>query len=180
MREISLHILDLVQNSVEAGASKVSLLVVEDNVEDVLTVKVVDNGRGMAKELIDKIKNPFVTTRTTRKVGLGLPLIDMSTKMSDGYLTIESEVGKGTQVFASYKYSHIDRPPLGDIQSTLKVIIVSYQQIDFYYEHKKNDKSFVVDTSQIKELLGEDIDFNEQLFRQWLDGYLEEGLRNLG
>lgn len=179
MREISLHILDLVQNSVEAGATKVSLFVTEDSAQDVLTVKVVDNGRGMAKELIDRIRNPFVTTRTTRKVGLGLPLIDMSTKMSDGYLTIESEVGKGTEVFACFKHSHIDRPPLGDIQSTIKVIVVSYQQIDFYYEHRKDDKSFVVDTKQIKEILGDDIDFNEQIFRQWLDEYLSEGLRNL-
>lgn len=179
MREISLHILDLVQNSVEARATKVSLFITEDTSKDFLTIKVLDNGHGMTKELIEKIKNPFVTTRTTRKVGLGLPLIDMSTKMSNGYLTIQSKVGEGTEVLVSYQHSHIDRPPLGDILSTIKIIVISYQQIDFYYEHKKNDKSFVVDTKEIKTVLGEDIDFNEQLFRQWLDDYLKDGLRNL-
>lgn len=179
MRDLALHILDLVQNSVEAGAKNVSLQIFEDEKNDLLTFEVKDDGRGMKKELLANVKNPFTTTRTTRKVGLGLPLIDMSTRMSGGRLDIFSEEKKGTTVYASYCYSHIDRPPLGDIVTTIKIIVVSYQQIFFRYEHQKNDKNFVLDTKEMRDVLGKDVDFGASEVSQWLGDYLQQGLAEL-
>ncbi len=179
MRDLSLHILDLVQNSVEAGAKHVTLTINEDLADDWLDIEVKDDGRGMSEKMLLKVKSPFTTSRTTRKVGLGLPLIDMSTHNSGGSLTIDSRPGNGTKVFARYKYSHIDRPPLGDIATTVKIIVVSYQQILFHYEHQKNGGTFVLDTAQMRDILGEDADFSESAVCDWLDGYLKEGLAEL-
>lgn len=179
MRDLSLHILDLVQNCVEAGAKNIALTIVEDEENDWLTFTVKDDGRGMKKEFLEQVRSPFTTSRTTRKVGLGLPLIDMSTKMSGGKLEIFSEENKGTSVNASYRYSHIDRPPLGDILTTVKIIVISYQQIFFHYEHRKNGKEFILDTKQMREILGESIDFGEGDIRQWLEDYLKQGLSEL-
>ena len=174
-----MHILDLVQNSVEAGARNVNLVIVEDIEHDLLTFVVSDDGKGMTKEFLAQVRTPFTTSRTTRKVGLGLSLIDMSTKMSDGELKISSEQNKGTTVCASYRYSHIDRPPLGDILGTVKVIIVSYQQIFFQYRHDKNGKNFFIDTKEMRAILGDDIDFGRSAVSQWLDEYLKQGLSEL-
>jgi anti-sigma regulatory factor (Ser/Thr protein kinase) len=183
MRDLSLHILDLVQNGVEAGGRNVALAIREDLDADRLCITVEDDGRGMSPEFAARAKSPFTTSRTTRKVGLGLPLIDMTTQMAGGGLDIQSRPGEGTRITASYQHSHIDRPPLGDIATTVKIITVSYQQILFRYEHSKKlrgrQKSFVLDTRELRGILGAQVDFGESLVREWLDGYLKEGLSAL-
>lgn len=179
MRDLSLHILDLIQNSVEAGAKNVTLTINEDRSDNLLTFIVEDDGCGMDENMVKKVRSPFTTNRTTRKVGLGLPLIDMTTQMAGGSMDIDSKPGRGTIIKAMYLYDHIDRPPLGDIATTIKIIAVSYQQIRFYYKHIKNNNEFILDTKEMREILGEDIDFGQLEISQWLDEYLKNGLEGL-
>mgnify|MGYP001295899165 CR=1 FL=1 len=124
MREIALHILDLVQNAVAAGASTITIDIVEDHPGDILRLVVTDNGCGMDEAFCQQVTDPFVTSRRTRNVGLGLPLLDMTTRQAGGCLKILSRHGQGTRVEAVYKYSHLDRPPLGNMVDTLLTIII--------------------------------------------------------
>jgi anti-sigma regulatory factor (Ser/Thr protein kinase) len=179
MRDLSLHILDLVQNAVEAGAKNISLLIDEDEGSDLLTIMVEDDGRGMAPDFAAKAKDPFATTRTTRKVGLGLPLMDMTAKRAGGRLDIDSTPGKGTKITAVYRLGHIDRPPLGDIAATIKLIVVGCRGAFFHYEHRKGQKAFVLDTKAMREILGDGADFGESAVTDWVDGFLQEGLAAL-
>jgi len=178
MRELSLHILDLIQNSIEAGASTVTLEIMEDTRVDKLIIRVSDNGRGMDASIRSQVTDPFVTTRTTRKVGLGLPLIEMSTKRCDGYLTIHSVVGEGTVVEAGYRHSHWDRPPLGDMVETLKSVIIANPSLDFRFSHVFNAAEFSVRTNEITSILG-DISLTHPDVLEWLDGYLKSNYANL-
>lgn len=178
MRELALHILDLVQNSIEAGANKVSLEIVENILEDILIIRVSDNGRGMDETTQRRVIDPFVTSRTTRRVGLGLPLIDMSTKRCEGRLSIDSELGRGTAIEATYRYSHLDRPPLGDIAETVKMLIVANPKLNFVYRHVVNDAFFCVATDEITAILG-DVPLTHPEVIIWLHEYLSENLANL-
>ncbi|MDR3348364.1 MAG: ATP-binding protein [Acidaminococcales bacterium] len=176
MRDLSLHVLDLVQNAVAAGAKNISLLIGEDGEKDLLSIEVSDDGKGMAPDFAACAKDPFATTRTSRKVGLGLPLMDMTAKRAGGRLDIDSRPGEGTKITAVYRLSHIDRPPLGDIAATVKIIAAGCQGIFFRYEHRKGHNAFVLDTKAMREILGGEVDFGESAVMEWLDGFLREGL----
>lgn len=179
MRELSLHILDLVQNSIEAGAAKVMLEIIEDRfIKDTLLIRVIDNGQGMDEETCKKVLDPFVTTRTTRRVGLGLPLIDMSAKRCEGYLTIASIPGSGTVVEALYKHSHLDRPPLGNIVETVKSILIANPELDFSYCHTVDKAVFSVATQELIENLG-DIPLTQPDVLIWLHEYLSSNIANI-
>src|SRR5690554_4683283 len=123
MRELSLHVLDIVQNSINAAASLISVYINEDIIEDLLTIKIKDNGRGIPEENLSQITDPFFTSRKTREVGLGLSLFAEAAWRCDGDFKIDSIVEKGTEVETLFRYSHIDRAPLGDIQGTLLTLI---------------------------------------------------------
>lgn len=178
MRDLAMHLLDLVQNSIEAGAKQVELILCENKSANLFTLTVRDNGRGMTEEKIRQVLDPFVTTRITRKVGLGLPLMDMSTRQCGGSLTIESEVGKGTTVTASYPFDHLDRPPLGNIEQTVRTLLVANPELDFRFEHQVEDKKFVLATQDIVAILG-NIPLTQPEVLLWLDEYIEEQLKNL-
>ena len=175
MRELALHILDLVQNSIEAGATRVSLEVIEDKDNDFLSITVSDNGRGMHEDEIKAVVDPFVTSRTTRRVGLGLPLIDMYTQICGGRLDIKSEKGCGTTVEAVFKYSHIDRPPLGNMKDTIKTIIIANPYLDFQYSNRVQNRSFFVATAELRSILG-GVPFTHPEVITWFDEYLKENL----
>ncbi len=175
MHEISLHILDLVENSTGAGASIVSVSVEEDSRRDELRIRIADNGKGMDASLVSKVTDPFVTSRTTRKVGLGLPLMDMTTRMCGGKLQIESVVGSGTTVDAAWQLSHLDRPPLGNMASTVKAILVMNPGILFRYVHTVDDRSFSLDSGEIRAALG-DLPLTQPEVLDWIDQYLKENL----
>jgi hypothetical protein len=178
MRELALHILDLVQNSLEAGASRVLLAIIEDSSADTLTIRVSDNGRGMDEATRSRVLDPFVTTRKTRRVGLGLPLIDMSTRQCGGYLRIDSKVGEGTEVEAVYRHSHLDRPPLGDLVATVKALIVANPEIDFVYRHTVDGAVFEVAAAELAAILG-DMPLSHPDVIAWLDEYLTANEANL-
>ncbi len=155
MQELSLNILDIAQNSVKAKASLITVEVTERTSEDTLTITIADNGCGMSEETAQAAADPFYTTRTTRKVGLGLPFIKMAAEMTGGSFDIRSAVGVGTTVKAVFGLSHIDRMPLGDMCSTMLTLISGSPNIDFVYTHQRNSQSFAMDTRQFKEILGE-------------------------
>jgi anti-sigma regulatory factor (Ser/Thr protein kinase) len=178
MRELSLHILDLVQNSIEAGADKVTLEIDEDLMADTMTICITDNGRGMDEVTCRRVLDPFVTTRKTRRVGLGLPLIDMSTKRCNGYLTIDSTPGRGTVVKAVYQHSHLDRPPLGNIIETLKSIIIANPTLDFWYYHKVGEHTFALGLRDMIDILG-DVPLTHPDVLVWLNEYLANNFANL-
>ncbi len=178
MREIALHILDIVQNSIVANATRIEVSITEEFDADKLTVVIRDNGCGMSKEFLEKVIDPFTTKRTTRKVGLGIPLYKMAAENTGGSFDIQSEEGKGTVVTAVFGYSHIDRQPLGDIAGTMLGLFTSYEKIDFLFQHKVNEKIFEVDTTQLKNVLG-DVSFQVPEVYMWLSEYLKEGEEEL-
>lgn len=178
MRELSLHILDLVQNSLEAGATRILLEIIEDSRADTLLIRVTDNGKGMDASTVQRVLDPFVTTRKTRRVGLGLPLIDMSTKQCGGYLKLDSTPGEGTVVEAAYRRSHIDRPPLGNMVETVKSLVVANPDVDFMYRHMVDDAAFSLATREITEILG-DMPLTHPDVIVWLSEYLAANEANL-
>lgn len=178
MKELSLHILDIAQNSIIALANIIRITVKEDTSKDELIILIEDNGQGMDKETINKVKDPFFTSRKTRKVGLGIPLLQAAAKRCGGDLEIQSEPGKGTRVTAYFINSHIDRAPMGNLCDTLLSLIVCNELIDFIYTHVYNGKTFEINTKEIKEKLGEvPIALPEVI--EWIKGYLIEGINSL-
>jgi nitrogen fixation/metabolism regulation signal transduction histidine kinase len=155
VEDLSLHILDIVENSVGAGASSVDVSVTEDLATDWLTIEIVDDGAGMEPERLKRVLDPFETTRTTRRVGLGLPLLEQAAATSGGDLKIESEPGKGTRVFARFRHGHIDRQPLGDLRGTILALVVGYPGVDLRFQHRCNGENFTFDTRAVKEALGD-------------------------
>jgi signal transduction histidine kinase len=138
MEDLSLHILDIAENSISASAKKIEIKIDEDLSEDLLTVAIKDDGKGMSEQALQKALDPFFTTRKTRKVGLGLSLLAQAARQSDGRIELSSTPGQGTSVKATFCLSHPDRKPMGDIQETLQTLIAGHPEIDFSYEHKKN------------------------------------------
>ncbi|NLM50178.1 MAG: ATP-binding protein [Clostridiaceae bacterium] len=178
MKDLSLHILDIIQNSIKAESTLIEVEISEDTKEDLLTITIKDNGRGMDEELLKKVLDPFVTTRTTRKVGLGLSLFKASCEQAEGSLTVDSVLGKATIVYAKLKHSHIDRKPIGDIASTMALAISSNENIDFIYKHKVDGNEFLLDTREIKkELDGVSVALPEVTC--WIKDYIEEGIKNI-
>lgn len=175
MKELSLHILDIAKNSVKAKATQIEITVNEDEVRDKLIIEIKDNGSGMSKEILERVRDPFTTTRTTRKVGLGIPLFEAAAIQCGGGLIIESELGVGTTLTAEFGYSDIDRAPLGDVSDTMVILISGSPDIRFIYNHFKNGKEFKFDTDVIKEQLG-DVPLNIPEVLSWIGEYINEGI----
>jgi anti-sigma regulatory factor (Ser/Thr protein kinase) len=179
MKEISLHILDIVQNSIRAKASEVSLAISESDSNDLYTISVTDNGAGIPENIIDTVTDPFVTTRTKRRMGLGLPLLKYHAEMTGGNLDIESEPGKGTKITASFSNHHIDRQPLGDIVGTLIILIAANPGIEFLYNHSTDKGSYSFSTAETKEYLGLTSLYDRELLED-LAEMLGENLKEIG
>lgn len=178
MRELSLHILDLLENSLEAGASRIEVEIIEDTVRDKLVISVTDNGRGMDAETLRRVTDPFFTTRTTRSVGLGIPLLKAAAERCNGELKITSQPGVGTQVVAEFERDHIDRAPLGDVASTLLSVILSRQKCDLHFRHRLDGREFEFDTQEMRQILG-DVPLDHPRVRAWLEDFIAEGYREL-
>ena len=150
MKDLSLHILDIVENSVAASASKIEIRISEDKKKDLFSVEIIDNGIGMDKETQQKALDPFYTTKTVRRFGFGLSLLSEAAKAASGHFAIESKEGEGTKVKADFQYSHIDRKPLGDMGQTIITHVTGNPEIDLVYVHKKNSQKYSLDTRKIK------------------------------
>jgi hypothetical protein len=151
LRELSLHILDIAENGITAGADCIQISIDEARSEDLLTIVIEDNGRGMPEAKLQKPADPFITTRTTRRVGLGLSLLSAAAQRCEGKLEIVAESGRGTKVKATFRYNHIDRAPVGDMAATITTLIMGNPRVDFVYTHTIDDKDFVLDTRTLKE-----------------------------
>lgn len=185
MRELSMHILDMLENALEAGATQVELSIVEDLQADRLEIVVRDNGRGMDTATARQALDPFFTTRTTRHVGLGLPLFAAAARRCDGDLALESAPNQGTTVRTTFRHSHLDRAPLGNMTDTLLAFLLGFSSgqrqgaapMDaprFTYRHQVDGKVFELDTAAIQAELG-DIPLTHPRVREWLHDYIAEG-----
>jgi hypothetical protein len=150
MEDLALHILDIAQNSLEAGASLIEIEINENLPEDLLLLQVRDNGRGMDPETAAKATDPFFTTRTTRRVGMGLPLLAAATRATGGTLAIDAKPGDGTTIKAAFQHSHMDRAPLGDIETTLMVLLAGQPDKDICFRHCMNDRVFELDSRDFR------------------------------
>lgn len=155
MRELSLHLLDIAENSIAAEAKRINISVNEDSRLDLLQMSVEDNGCGMSAEMVSRVVDPFTTTRTTRKVGLGIPLLKAAAEACNGFLKIESEIGTGTRLNVQFQRSHIDRMPIGDLVTTILNLVVTNPQINWIFQYGYNENNFVFDDEAIKKELGE-------------------------
>ena len=153
MTEIALNVLDVTENSVRANASLIHVSVDADTAADRMIILIEDNGCGMTAEQVASVEDPFFTTRTTRKVGLGIPFYKYAALATGGDFSITSEVGAGTKVRAEFVLSHVDRMPLGDMCSTMHTLITFNTDIDFVYTYTVDDRSFTLDTREFKEIL---------------------------
>lgn len=177
MRELALNILDIVENSVKANATLIEIDVsAKDNL---LTVSVKDNGKGMSEEFLSKVTDPYTTTRTTRKVGLGLPLLKMEAEMCGGRFSISSKLGVGTVVTTDFQIDHIDRPPLGDLGETMSTLLSGEDSVDYVLTYSVNDVGFTLDTRELKaELDGVPISEPEVLL--FVKNYIRENISQIG
>ncbi len=178
MRELALHLLDIAENSVAAGSRNILIGVEEDLRADRLRMCVQDDGRGMDAEMVAKVVDPFVTTRTTRKVGLGIPLLKLAAESCNGFLKIDSTPGIGTRLEVEFQHSHIDRMPLGDLTSTLLNLLVAYPHIHWTFSYRVNDKDFFFDDAPIKAEL-QDVPLTEPDVLSFLREYLGGGIQDV-
>ena len=174
MRDLSLHLLDLAQNSITAGASLVSVRITVDGT-GMLEMTLKDDGKGMSPELLKQVTSPFATTRTTRKVGLGIPMMAENAEKAGGALKIESTVGRGTELTVTMDTANIDCLPLGDLAGTLlSLILTNPLSPDFLFEGKTKNGECSFDTREVRSALGSDIALNEPEVAAWLKEALEE------
>lgn len=171
MRELSLNILDIVENSVKAEAKIVYIDVIgKDNV---LTISIKDDGKGMSEEFLSRVTDPYTTTRTTRKVGMGLPFLKMEAEMAGGTFDIRSKLGEGTTVTTTFAIDHIDRPPLGDLGETMSILISNGDEVDYVLHFVFNETDFVFDTRELKEQL-DGVPMDEPEVLLFIKNYIRE------
>jgi anti-sigma regulatory factor (Ser/Thr protein kinase) len=177
MPELALHILDLVQNSIAAGAKRVTVTIRYDWANDMLTISIEDDGKGMDEELARRVTSPFVTTRTTRKVGLGIPMFSQLAQMCGGSLEISSTPGAGTKLTAAFRASHVDLPPMGSLRETiLSLVAACPERPEFRFVYRVDDREFVFDTSEVRAQLG-GLPLGEPEILEWIGEYVSEGIR---
>ncbi len=178
MRELSLHILDVVENGITAGGNCIWIEVEEARQKNQFKIVIRDNGSGMPVEKLQNINDPFITSRTTRRVGLGLSLLAAATERCEGTLRVDSEPGKGTAIEATFRFNHIDRAPLGDMAATITTLIMGNPGIDFVYSHRIDGKEFSLDTREIRTEM-EDLSLSDPVVIHHLTGSIRSALKEL-
>lgn len=177
MKDISSHIMDIVQNSITADAAQIRVCVWADKADNTLTLRIEDDGKGMSAEMLARVTSPFTTTRTTRKVGLGIPLLKAGAENTGGTFGIDSQVGVGTKVCAVYALDHLDRPPLGDLAGVMYTLVVCNPDLDFVLDIRE-EQEFLFDTREIKEKLG-DVPLNNPDVSAFIEEYLTDGINEV-
>ena len=152
MQDLSYHILDIVENSLNAEAGNVRIRIVENTVNDWFKITIKDDGKGIDERNLPKVKDPFFTTRTTRPIGMGISLLEQAARQAGGRMIISSKAGMGSTLTATFKHSHIDRKPLGDIASTLAMLLSSHANVNFIYEHHIDGEDFTFNSKEIKKV----------------------------
>lgn len=178
MRDLSLHILDIMQNSTAAQASVITVLVRREPETGMLCILIEDNGSGMDSDLLSAVADPFTTTRTTRKVGLGIPLFKASAEQSGGSFGIASQKGAGTKVTARFEPGHIDRPALGDLAGVITDMSAAAPDMEIKLVLENGGNKFVYDSQEVRQTLGE-VPLSEYEVKRWLREYIIEGLKEI-
>lgn len=179
MRELSLHISDILENSRTAEADLIELEIIENPEENILKIMITDNGKGISEDKLSTITDPFVTSRTTREVGLGLSFFKKAAENANGFFKINSKEGRGSKVITEFEYDHIDRAPLGDIAATVSNFIAANgDQLDFVYHHYYQDAKFTLNSRQIKKEL-EDLSIQSPAVISWVREFIEENLEEI-
>lgn len=178
MKDLSLHILDIVQNSIRAQAKLVEIDITEQPEQNKLTIRISDDGTGMSPAAVKKAIDPFYTSRTTRKVGLGLSLFKQNAEQTEGSFNIESELGKGTKVTATFGLNHLDRPVMGDLIGVLLLLICAPDQVDYVFKHQTPVGEFTLDTREVKQLL-ENVPINNPDVRDFLKEMIAGNLEQI-
>jgi len=178
LRELALHILDIAENSISAGASRIRISINEDLDNDLLEIEIEDNGKGMNEETLEKITDPFITSRTTRRVGLGIPFFKAAAEACEGSFNITSKLGEGTNVQAVFKHSHIDRMPLGDISSTIHTLIIGTPDVNWIFEYNVNETRFHFDDEPIKQTL-DGVPLSEPSVMRFIREMINEGIHDV-
>jgi hypothetical protein len=155
MEDLSLHVLDIAENSLSAGARHVGITVRESSREDLLSIEITDDGQGMNQSEAERATDPFFTTRTTRRVGLGLPLLLAAARAANGKLDIHAAAGKGMRIRATFQLSHIDRKPLGNMAETIVALVAARPEIDITYRHDRDGESISFSTEEFRSRLGD-------------------------
>ncbi|MDD2207129.1 MAG: ATP-binding protein [Aminobacterium sp.] len=179
LEDFSQHVLDIAENSINAGATWVDIRITEDRKGGWFLFEVKDNGRGMNQEVLRVVTDPFYTSRTTRRVGLGLPFLKQLAELCDGKLVIESAPGKGTWVRASFRYDHIDLPPLGNIPASLISLLIAYPEVQLIYRHNLNGRNFTFDSFELNNVLGDIREVQNPSIARWLQEYFKESIETL-
>ena len=179
MDELSLNILDIAQNSIAAEAALVEIDVEEDDSADKIIITVKDNGKGMSPEFLETVENPFITTRTTRKIGLGISFLKEAAEMTGGFIELKSELGVGTTIMASFVKSHIDRQPIGNLTETVITLASLNPDVDFIVRYTVNGNEFTFSTQEVKAMLGDDVSLNNPQIIVFLTEYVSEHILNL-
>ena len=175
MEDISCHIMDIVMNSVTAGARHISVEIVKDPETAVLSLAIKDDGRGMDEDMVEKVQDPFFSTKTGRKVGLGIPLLKGTAETTGGSFELKSAKGVGTSITATFDSRHYDLPPLGNLKDTFFVFIVSHPDVDFTFRYRVDETDFFLDTEEIKREL-DGVPINHPEVVGFLSNYLDEHL----
>mgnify|MGYP000846773118 CR=1 FL=1 len=178
MKELSLHILDIAENSVRADARTIIIDIEENSLKNLLTIKIQDDGKGMDAEMVARITDPFITSLTTRKVGLGIPFFKAAAEACNGHFSIQSTPGKGTSVETSFELDHIDRMPMGDIQSTFLNLLVGYPDVRWIFKYGIDGEEFSLDSEPIRESL-EDIPFSDPIVLKYLKNEINSGFQKI-
>lgn len=174
-----MHILDLAQNSISAQARSIVIKVIEKAGDNKLEIEINDDGVGMSELEVKKVLDPFVTSRNTRRVGLGLPLIKQTAELCNGGILLSSESNRGTTVRAFFQIDHIDRPPLGDMAETVAVMVAANPEVDFKYIHQCGEKEFVFDTLQVRTAIKE-LPINSPAVLNWIKEFVNQGIERIG
>ena len=178
MRELSLHIMDIVENGIAAGATLIQITITEDIKGNRLKIEIQDNGRGIPGEKMEKVMDPFYTTRTTRRVGLGLSLFKEASRRCEGEFRLTSEEGKGTEVLATFRRNHIDLAPFGDMAGSLTSLIMGNPDVDFLYTHRVGEEDLVIDTREIKNAL-DGLTINDPHVIKYISDMIRESIAGL-
>ena len=175
MKELAMHVYDLMENSTAANSTEVKLTIRDSLKDNIYAFTIEDNGKGMTPEFMAKVTDPYTTSRTTRKVGLGLPLIKMNTENCGGGMKLQSEIGKGTRLDFWFQHNHWDRPPMGDIAGTIVMLCAAHEDIHIIYKHITDEDEFVFDTDEIHEAL-DGMSMNDVKVMGWLKDMVQENL----
>ena len=178
MKDIALHILDIAQNSISAGSAIINIGVNEDHEKDILVLQIDDNGQGMDLETVKRVTDPYYTSRTTRRVGLGIPLLMHNARQAGGSFSVSSDPGKGTRITALFRLSHIDIPPRGDIAGVISLLAGANPEIDFIYRYSAGSAEYVFDTREVKDVL-QDVPVSEPAVIRYMKEMIEENSRDI-